>query len=39
MLLQWVGDEIETVHVDTSTCIAIADAPVLLTYETAKCLT
>jgi hypothetical protein len=26
MLLQWVGDEVEKVRVDTSACIALADA-------------
>jgi hypothetical protein len=39
MLLQWVGDDIEQVHANASTCIAMADAPVLWTYETATCLT
>jgi hypothetical protein len=39
MLLQWVGDDIEQVHVDASTCIVVANAPVLWTYETATCLT
>jgi hypothetical protein len=39
MLLQWVGNEVETVHVDATTCIAMAAAPMLWTYETAKCLT
>jgi hypothetical protein len=39
MLIQWVGDDIEQVHVDVSACIAVADAPVLWTYETATCLT
>jgi hypothetical protein len=29
MLLQWVGDDVEQVHVDASACIAMADAPVL----------
>jgi hypothetical protein len=38
MLLQWVGDDVEKVHADSSACIAIADAPVLWTYETATCL-
>jgi hypothetical protein len=38
MLLQWVGDDVEQVHVDASACIAVADAPVLWTYETATCL-
>jgi hypothetical protein len=39
MLLQWVGDEVEKVHADASACIALADAPVLWTYETTMCLT
>jgi hypothetical protein len=39
MLLQWVGDDVEQVHADASACIAVADAPVLWTYETATCLT
>jgi hypothetical protein len=38
MLIQWVGDDIEQVHADVSACIAVADAPVLWTYETATCL-
>jgi hypothetical protein len=39
MLLQWVGDDVEQVHVDASACIVVADAPILWTYETAICLT
>jgi hypothetical protein len=39
MLLQWVGDDVEQVHVDVSACIAMADAPVLWTYETTTCIT
>jgi hypothetical protein len=39
MLLQWVGDDVEKIHVDASACIAIADAPVLWTNEAARCLT
>jgi hypothetical protein len=39
MLIQWVGDEVEQVYADVSACIAVADAPVLWTYETATCLT
>jgi hypothetical protein len=39
MLIQWVGDDVEQVHADVSACIAVADAPVLWTYETAACLT
>jgi hypothetical protein len=38
MLLQWVGDDVEQVHDDASTYIAVDDAPVLWTYETATCL-
>lgn len=39
MLLQWVGDDVEKIHADASTCTAIADAPVLWTNEIATCLT
>jgi hypothetical protein len=39
MLIQWVDDDIEQVHADVSACIAVADAPILWTYETATCLT
>jgi hypothetical protein len=39
MLLQWVGDDVEQVHADASAYIAMVDAPVLWTYETATCLT
>jgi hypothetical protein len=39
MLLQWVGDDVEQVHVDALACIAMANAPVLWAYETATCLT
>jgi hypothetical protein len=39
MLIQWVGDDVEQVHADVSAYIAVADAPVLWTYETATCLT
>jgi hypothetical protein len=39
MLLQWVGNDVEQVHDDASACIAVVDAPVLWTYETATCLT
>jgi hypothetical protein len=39
MLIKWVGDDVEQVHSDVSACIAVADAPVLWTYETATCLT
>jgi hypothetical protein len=39
MLIQWVGDDVEQVHADVSACIAVANAPVLWTYEIATCLT
>jgi hypothetical protein len=39
MMLQWVGDDVEQVHDDASACIAMADVPMLFTYETATCLT
>jgi hypothetical protein len=39
MLIQWIGDDVEQVHADVSAYIAVVDAPVLLTYETAPCLT
>jgi hypothetical protein len=29
MLLQWVGDDVEQMHVDASACIVVDDAPVL----------
>jgi hypothetical protein len=31
MLIQWVGDNVEQVHADASTCIAVADASACLT--------
>jgi hypothetical protein len=37
MLIQWVRDDVEQVHADVSACIAVADAPILWTYETATC--
>jgi hypothetical protein len=36
-LIQWVGDDIEVVHADTSACIAMADSSIW-TYEDVKCL-
>jgi hypothetical protein len=39
MLLQWVGNDVEQVHANASACIAVVDAHVLWTYETATCLT
>lgn len=39
MSIRWVGDNVEIVHADTSTCMAMVDAPVLWTCDSAKCLT
>jgi hypothetical protein len=36
-LIQWVGDDIEVVHTDTSACIAMVDSSIW-TYEDVKCL-
>jgi hypothetical protein len=36
-LIQWVGNDIEVVHVDTSACVAMADFSIW-TYEDVKCL-
>jgi hypothetical protein len=36
-LIQWVDDDIEFVHVDTSTCVAMADSSIWI-HEDAKCL-
>jgi hypothetical protein len=36
-LIQWVGDDIEVIHADTSACIAMADSSIW-TYEDVKCL-
>ena len=38
-LIQWVGDEVEIVYVDASACVAMANAPVIWSYDTARCLT
>jgi hypothetical protein len=37
MLIQWVVDDVEIVHVDSSACMAMPDAPMLWTYDSAKC--
>jgi hypothetical protein len=39
ILLQWVGNEVETTHADATACIVVGDVPILWTYETAKSLT
>jgi hypothetical protein len=36
-LIQWVGDDIEVVHADTSACVAMADSSIW-THEDVKCL-
>jgi hypothetical protein len=36
-LIQWVGDDIEVIHADTSACVAMADSSIW-TYEDVKCL-
>jgi hypothetical protein len=36
-LIQWVGEDVEVVHVDTSACIAMVDSSIW-TYEDVKCL-
>jgi hypothetical protein len=38
-LIQWVGDEVEIVHGDTSACVAVAYSPTMDNLETLKCLT
>jgi hypothetical protein len=36
-LIQWVGDDVEIVHVDTSTCVAMVNSSIW-THEDVKCL-
>jgi hypothetical protein len=36
-LIQWVGDDIEVVHADTSACVAMVDSSIW-THEDVKCL-
>ena len=38
-LIQWIGDEVEIVHADTSACVALADAKVDWQHGNATCLT
>jgi hypothetical protein len=38
-LIQWVGDEVEIVHSDTSACVAVADSSTMDNHENLKCLT
>ena len=37
-LIQWVGDEVEVVHGDTSACVAVADSTSVNDHENIKCL-
>jgi hypothetical protein len=39
ILIQWVGDEVEIVHGDASTCVSVADSPAMDNHENLKCLT
>ena len=39
ILIQWIGNEIEVVHGDTSTFIATADSNTLGVHDDIKCLT
>jgi hypothetical protein len=36
-LIQWASDDVEVVHVDTSTCVAMTDSSIW-THEDIKCL-
>jgi hypothetical protein len=38
MLIQWVDDEVEVVHVDNSACVAIADSHSIGVHDDVKCL-
>jgi hypothetical protein len=38
-LIQWVGDEVEVVHGDSSACVAVADSSTMDNHENIKCLT
>jgi hypothetical protein len=38
-LIKWVGDEVEVVHGDMSTCVAVADSSTMNNHENLKCLT
>jgi hypothetical protein len=37
-LIQWVGDEVEIVHGDSSSCVAVADSSTMDNHENLKCL-
>jgi hypothetical protein len=36
-LIEWVDDDIEVVHADTSACVAVADSSIWI-YEDVRCL-
>jgi hypothetical protein len=38
-LIQWVGDEVEIVHGDASSCVAVDDSFTMDNYVKLKCLT
>jgi hypothetical protein len=38
-LIQWVGDEVEIVHGDASSCVAVAESSTMDNHENLKCLT
>jgi hypothetical protein len=38
MLIQWVDDEIEVVHGDNNTCVAMADSHSIGVHDDVKCL-
>jgi hypothetical protein len=37
-LIQWVGDEVEIVHGDALSCVAVADSSTMDNYKNLKCL-
>jgi hypothetical protein len=38
-LIQWVGDEVEIVNGDASSCVVVADISTMDNHENRKCLT
>jgi hypothetical protein len=38
VLIQWVGDEVEVVHGDALSCVAVADSSTMGNHENLKCL-
>src|SRR5687767_4143927 len=37
-LVQWVGNEVEVVHGDTSACVVVANSSTMSTHDNVKCL-